>query len=110
MTKFEVWYFTNTFGRDAMMGASWLKERELLPTVATLETTHRRLGLFEANDLEDLFHKMQGHVWSPNGEARELIESLGDVWHTSMSVGDVVIGGDGKAHMVDTWGFQELPK
>jgi hypothetical protein len=38
--------------------------------------------------LEELFWRMQGENWSPNGEARELIKAKG-VQHTSMSVGDI---------------------
>lgn len=41
-----------------------------------------------ADDLEDVYHKMQGEVWSPNGEASELIKELG-LDHTSMSMGDI---------------------
>jgi len=41
-------------------------------------------------NLEDIFEKMQGEHWSPNGEARPFIESL-DLDHTSMSVGDCVL-------------------
>lgn len=37
-----------------------------------------------------LFRAMQGDFFSPNGEARNLIERLG-LMHTSMSVGDVVV-------------------
>jgi hypothetical protein len=40
-------------------------------------------------DLEEVFFLMQGEQWSPNGEARELIELLG-LRHTSMSVGDLI--------------------
>ena len=39
--------------------------------------------------LEDIFMFMQADRWSPNGEARELIQRLG-LRHTSMSVGDLV--------------------
>jgi hypothetical protein len=43
---------------------------------------------------------------SPNGEARDLIESKG-LAHTSMSVGDVIVV-DGEAHMVANFGFDKL--
>jgi hypothetical protein len=39
--------------------------------------------------LDDAFWQMQGENWSPNGEARPLIQSLG-LSHTSMMVGDVI--------------------
>lgn len=38
---------------------------------------------------EDVFHAMQAENWSPNGEARKLIQSL-DVGHTSMCGGDII--------------------
>ena len=39
--------------------------------------------------LENIFFLMQGEVWSPEGEARELIGLIG-LHHTSMSVGDLI--------------------
>ncbi len=53
------------------------------------EQTHVHVKDIMANDVESCFYFMQGEVWSPNGEARPLIEKLG-LHHTSMSVGDVV--------------------
>lgn len=52
--------------------------------------THRPVRVLVASDTEDVFWQMQGENWSPNGEARPLIKSLG-LKHTSMSVGDVVV-------------------
>jgi hypothetical protein len=46
----------------------------------------KRVG---AADTEEVFHHMQGEVWSPRGEARPLIRALG-LHHTSMSVGDAL--------------------
>ena len=40
-------------------------------------------------DLNDIYSEMQGEKWSPNGEARPLIQKLG-LSHTSMSIGDLV--------------------
>jgi hypothetical protein len=51
--------------------------------------THTFLRFLEAKDLDNVFYKMQGEVWSPNGEARDLIRSCG-LRHTSMSVGDLI--------------------
>jgi hypothetical protein len=62
----------------------------------------------EAENLEDVFKKMQGEEWSPNGEARELILSKG-VRHTSMSVGDVVYDVEADKYFeVDMIGFREI--
>lgn len=54
-----------------------------------LDITHCRVKQIEANGLDEVYRQMQGEVWSPKGEARELIRSLG-LSHTSLSVGDVV--------------------
>ena len=51
----------------------------------------------KADDLEQVFILMQGEVWSPNGEARDLITGLG-LKHTSMSVGDIVYDVDMKVY------------
>jgi hypothetical protein len=49
---------------------------------------------------------MQGEFWSPMGEARNLIQTLG-LHHTSMSCGDVVqFGSD--FYMVDFMGYKKL--
>jgi hypothetical protein len=62
----------------------------------------------EAESLEDVFEKMQGENWSPNGEARELILSLG-LTHTSMMVGDVIYDiVENKYWSVEWSGFSEL--
>jgi hypothetical protein len=60
-----------------------------LPRRATLSDTHTYLRDVEAVSLHDVFHGSQGEIWSPNGEACELIRAKGLV-HTSMSVGDVI--------------------
>jgi len=61
----------------------------------------------EAKDKEDLFHKMQGEVWSPNGEAREEIVKLG-LSHTSMYVGDIALDEEGKLWFVEAIGWSRL--
>ncbi len=43
----------------------------------------------EADNLEQVFQYLQGEIWSPRGEARELMRELG-LNHTSMSVGDLI--------------------
>ena len=63
-------------------------------TTATLRSSHARLCIVEADSLDDAWRQMQGENWSPNGEARPLLESLG-LSHTSMSVGDVIRDEDG---------------
>ena len=84
-----------------------------------LAKTHTLLG--SANSAfsnEDFFFRLQGENWSPNGESREWIRSLG-LSHTSMSVGDLILRpdpeDDGRAigfrylvFAVDTIGFRCL--
>lgn len=53
--------------------------------------THIQLGTIRWHPLwSKTFQHMQGEVWSPKGEANELIKKLG-LKHTSMSVGDIII-------------------
>jgi len=95
MKSFKVYYAVNpNFG--------------FVPSLASLDKTHRFVKRIEAKGLEEVFFNMQGEVWSPNGEARELIRSLG-LKHTSMSVGDVVVDEETKKHyVVDFVGFSEI--
>ena len=102
----EIWYWKDEFMRDALMGSKWLIEKDLLPDPSNLEKDYIKLGSIEEKDLNKIYHQMQGEVWSPGGEARELITELG-LSHTSMSVGDVIVV-DGKAIMVDFVGFYDL--
>jgi hypothetical protein len=113
MKTFSVWYMKPDYARDGFMGSGWLREHNIMPDPSALDRTHVHLLDLDYADsdnvsakLEDIFRKMQGEVWSPNGEARVLIESKG-LAHTSMSVGDVVVA-DGHVHMVDSHGFLEL--
>lgn len=58
--------------------------------------------------LEQAYYFSQGEVWSPNGEAREYIKSLG-LSHTSMMVGDCLEEiGTGKVWEVASFGFEEI--
>jgi hypothetical protein len=56
--------------------------------LAWLGFSHRLVQRVAAESLGQVYIQMQGEVWSPQGEARPLIESL-HLSHTSMSVGDV---------------------
>ena len=77
-------------------------------SVELLPVTHRFVCELDVPRLENVFVRMQGEVWSPNGEARELIASLG-LHHTSMSIGDVVQDNDGVHWMCAPLGWQRLP-
>lgn len=87
--KFTVFYMRPDFILSGLMGYAMLEQRGIVPTVDTLETTHIKLREVEAEDPEEVFDMMQGENWSPNGEARPLIQSLG-LQHTSLSVGDII--------------------
>jgi hypothetical protein len=102
----QIWYWKDQYSRDMLMGSDWLKKHNTMPDPKNLEKTHVLLGTIDSKDLDDIYHKMQGEMWSPRGEARELIRGKG-LTHTSMSVGDVVVV-DGKPVMVDWRGFYDL--
>jgi hypothetical protein len=60
------------------------------------------------DELEEVFFTMQGENWSPHGEAREMILSLG-VRHTSMSVGDLALDvSTGKGWLAEITGWKEF--
>ena len=63
-------------------------------TVTSLRSTHVLLCEVEADGLDEAWRQMQAEHWSPNGEARPLLERLG-LTHTSMSVGDVIQDDEG---------------
>ena len=69
--------------------------------------THTPVRVIKAESLDEVFHECQGDFWSPNGEARDLIEALG-LQHTSMSVGDVIKDEEGKIFFVASVGFKQL--
>jgi hypothetical protein len=88
MPKYQVYYAHRpTFHASGQFGAPPL-------TVADLHLSHVRLCAVEAASLDDAFCRMQGENWSPHGEARGLLQSLG-LGHTSMSVGDVLCDDQG---------------
>ncbi len=64
----------------------------------------------EAESLSKVFYLMQGDVWSPKGEARDLVISLG-LRHTSMSCGDVAIDvEENKINQCDVIGWKPVTK
>jgi hypothetical protein len=104
LTSIAIHYMRPAWFREGIMGAR--------PDPANLAATHvflRQMEIYEERipqALEDAYSLMQGEVWSPNGEARELIRSK-DLEHTSMSVGDIAIV-NGKAWIVASFGFEPL--
>jgi hypothetical protein len=82
-----------------------LRERAGQPM---LGVTHVFVREVEADSLGHVFTQMQGEVWSPNGEARMLIEYLG-LSHTSMSVDDIAVDEYGVVSQCMSYGWQEIP-
>ena len=80
------------------------------PTCELFEDYWTLTRIIGAIDLDDVFHKMQGELWSPNGEMSPYIKSLG-VAHTSMSVGDIVQNKEsGQYFQVKNIGWRPLPQ
>ena len=100
----------NIINSILMMGSSYIKEYNpniwFKLTNHQLDSTHKFLAVVDETNLENLFRHFQGDVWSPNGEAKELIQSLG-LRHTSMSVGDIVQQ-DNKYYFCDNLGWIEI--
>jgi hypothetical protein len=96
MAKFDVWYMRPSFFCEGILG--------IVPV--DLSKTHEYLKTVEAKSLEEVYSMMQGEIWSPNGEARELILSKG-LEHTSMSIGDVAVDENGTVWVCHTFGFKE---
>jgi hypothetical protein len=82
VTKYDVYYMQPESFREFIFG-------DKVPTVADLADTHTKLMSLEMVNPEAVWTHMQAENWSPNGEARSLIEEKG-LSHTSMSVGDVI--------------------
>lgn len=88
-----IWYAKDMFRRGPV-------------DITNLTNDYAAVGNIDEDDLDNIYMMMQGEMWSPRGEARELITSLG-VDHTSMSVGDIIqVGND--FYMVAGVGFDKL--
>jgi hypothetical protein len=96
----EIWYMKAEWFKNGISGIG--------PDLNNLTATHTLLKEIEdtGQSLETIYQEMQAEHWSPNGEARKLIESK-KLHHTSMSVGDIVVRGN-KKYIVAMFGFREL--
>jgi len=104
----EIWYWKNP--ENNVSGKLWCMEvmKGNLPKIEDIANDYARVGNIEATNEEDIYMKMQAEVWSPRGEARELILSKG-LSHTSMSMGDIiVIRPSGEVFVVDSIGFSSI--
>jgi hypothetical protein len=79
------------------------------PDPNDLSATHVHLKDIEADSWEDALDRMQADVWSPNGEALDLIQSKG-LQHASMTVGDVLMDEAAAIYLVTAIGFSPLQK
>lgn len=103
----EIWYMRPEYFRDLCMGLEFVaKHPHSFPDTRNLARTHVMVGRVKSENKEEIFGWMQGVNWSPNGEARTMIEELG-LRHTSMSVGDIVVV-RGRVWNVDGVGFMDL--
>ncbi len=95
-SRFTVFYRTHpTFGLEAPEAPVRLKDFQIVGTI-------------RARDLEDVFVRMQGDNWSPEGEANNLLHEKG-LMHTSMSVGDLVFDLQANTwHLVAGIGFRQV--
>ena len=103
MPLFHVYYARRpTFHSSGELGTPPL-------TAAALCLSHAWLFEIEAASLDDAFRRMQGENWSPQGEARQLLQALG-LRHTSMSVGDVLQDEQGIYWECLEHGWRALPR
>jgi hypothetical protein len=102
----QIWYWREDLGRDMMMGYDFLKKQNKLPDPANLSATHVLIGSVAETNLDKIYSMMQSESWSPQDEARDLINKSG-AGHTSMSVGDIIVINN-DASMVDKVGFVNL--
>lgn len=85
----KIWYARSGSDVDPMSWLRTIRKNKGSSFKGDLGETHTLLGTVRSEEPEKLFHALQGEMWSPNGEARGLISSLG-LSHTSMSVGDAI--------------------
>lgn len=89
----EVWYRRKTtFRSDPDLSALRLHETHV--HVHNVVVDMRLRNTLDA--LEYTYRQMQGENWSPQGQARSLLRRRA-VFHTSMSIGDVVVLPDDSA-------------
>lgn len=70
--------------------------------------TYKPVEVLDVDNLELVYYRMQAEMWSPHGEMREFIKTMG-LSHTSMSVGDVIYSEqDDEFFSVSSDGFEVL--
>lgn len=101
MRTYQVYYARRpTFHPSGEFGTPLL-------TVSSLQEEHIQLGNINASGKGGLWVAMQAENWSPNGEARPVLEKLG-LTHTSMSVGDAIRDEEGSYWECVEWGWRRI--
>ena len=105
----EVWYMRPEFFRFGTQGARPNHDpNNLLWTHIKLgSVSDCKVGDYGKATLDQMWMELQGERWSPNGEARELIRSMG-LKHTSMSVGDCFRLPTGEVWIAADEGFKRV--
>lgn len=104
---FDIWYAKDNAFRDLSLGIMTNFDPK------DISKTHVLLGTMGPvkrgnSDNEDIYVSLQGEIWSPDGEANDLIRSKG-LSHTSMSIGDIIVDKKAnKTYMVAMMGFKEI--
>jgi hypothetical protein len=109
-----IWYSKTATFRDFSLGVDFARKLGKLPTgINGVKRSHTILGKIKGPggkidnvSLETIFKTLQGEIWSPQGEARNLIKKS-KTSHTSMSIGDIVQDGK-RFFMVDKGGFDQI--
>jgi hypothetical protein len=103
-----VWYMKPSCFRDFILGSQGCKDMNIpLPDPKDLSKTHALIGRFEGvTSPDDLFAATNAPDADPI-EGFDAAVKKADVWHTSLSIGDVVVM-DGKTFMCDMLGWLNL--
>lgn len=93
----KIFYSKNNHFRHVSLLA--YSKQDLSELFSNMEITHVLVGEIGGKEeytpqeffkcLENIYHVMQGDIWSPNGEANSLIKGMET--HTSMSMGDLIV-------------------
>ena len=98
--KYQVWCMKPSFLRG-IVGNS--------PDPNDLSATHVHLKDIKADNQEGVLYRMRAEIWSPNGEALDLLQGKG-LAHTTMTIGDVLVDESDAVYQVTAIGFSLLPK
>jgi hypothetical protein len=110
MPLYRVHYMTTKAFRDSSFDYHFGGK---FPDVRVLDETHRPILTLDAAGLESVWHEL--NMWGETNDVRFILEAAsdstlgeaGEIWHTSMTVGDVVENlATGDFHMAAGCGFE----